>query len=408
MNKYLDETGLAYFWGKIKSAMPAAQVQADWNQTNTSAADYIKNKPSIPTIPDLAKGTTTGNGNAVTDISVSGHTITLTKGTTFLTSHQDISGKQDKVAKLGSSTKPLYTSAAGTFSECSTYAGGTNVTLNGSNKSGSTASFYAPTVAGTSGQYLVSGGSGTAPSWSTLSSYAGGTAVTLNGTSKAASTASFYAPTGGGTSGYLLVAGGSSTAPSWKTIADAGVQAKVGALGSTTKPVYTSAAGTFAECSAYAGGTAVTLNGTNKAASTASLYAPTTAGTSGQILTSNGSGAPSWANKPSYAYTEISYPVNTTTANGLYTGNITIDGTKPLHVITITGDVTVTLSANPSDGHSSHVIFTSTAARTITINHDSTSRVCPEAKNVALSLTANGYVEVDFLSANSKVFVRGV
>lgn len=36
-------------------------------------------------IPTLSKGTTTGSGNAVTDISVSGHTITLTKGTEFLT-----------------------------------------------------------------------------------------------------------------------------------------------------------------------------------------------------------------------------------------------------------------------------------------------------------------------------------
>ena len=38
----------------------------------------------------LSKGTTTGSGNAVTDISVSNHQITLTKGSTFLTSHQDI------------------------------------------------------------------------------------------------------------------------------------------------------------------------------------------------------------------------------------------------------------------------------------------------------------------------------
>lgn len=37
----------------------------------------------------LSKGTTTGNGNAVTDISVSGHEITLTKGTTFLTQETD-------------------------------------------------------------------------------------------------------------------------------------------------------------------------------------------------------------------------------------------------------------------------------------------------------------------------------
>lgn len=43
----------------------------------------LTNKPTIPTIPDLSKGTTTGSGNAVTDITVSGHTITLTKGTTF-------------------------------------------------------------------------------------------------------------------------------------------------------------------------------------------------------------------------------------------------------------------------------------------------------------------------------------
>jgi hypothetical protein len=43
----------------------------------------LTNKPTIPTIPNLSKGTTTGSGNAVTDVTVNGHTITLTKGTTF-------------------------------------------------------------------------------------------------------------------------------------------------------------------------------------------------------------------------------------------------------------------------------------------------------------------------------------
>ena len=42
---------------------------------------------TLPTIPSLSLGTTTGSGNAVTSISVSGHTITLNKGTTFLTAH---------------------------------------------------------------------------------------------------------------------------------------------------------------------------------------------------------------------------------------------------------------------------------------------------------------------------------
>lgn len=100
-------------------------VQADWNQTSASADDYIKNKPTlfsgnyndllnkptIPTIPSLSKGATSGSGNAVTDISVSGHTITLTKGTTFLTQHQDISGKQDKIT---SSNKLPYSLISGT------------------------------------------------------------------------------------------------------------------------------------------------------------------------------------------------------------------------------------------------------------------------------------------------------
>lgn len=36
-----------------KPTIPAAQIQADWNQTTTNALDYIKNKPTIPTIPSV-------------------------------------------------------------------------------------------------------------------------------------------------------------------------------------------------------------------------------------------------------------------------------------------------------------------------------------------------------------------
>ena len=68
------------------------------------------------------------------------------------------------------------------------------------------------------------------------------------------------------------------------------------AIGSTTKPVYFTANGVPSACSDYAGGTAVTLNGTSKAASTASFYAPTGAGTSGQILKST-AGTPEWINQ---------------------------------------------------------------------------------------------------------------
>jgi len=72
--------------------------------------------------------------------------------------------KQSQLAKKGSTTKPIYTSAAGTIAECSTYAGGTAVTLNGSSKAASTASFYAPTSAistNTGKRYLLGSSSTT-------------------------------------------------------------------------------------------------------------------------------------------------------------------------------------------------------------------------------------------------------
>lgn len=72
--------------------------------------------------------------------------------------------KQNKVPKLGSSTKPIYTSSEGTFAEGSTYAGGTKVTLNGSDKGAKNASIYAPESAGTKGQFLSANASGT-PVW---------------------------------------------------------------------------------------------------------------------------------------------------------------------------------------------------------------------------------------------------
>ena len=60
------------------SDVPAAQIQSDWDQTDNTAKDYIKNKPTIPTIP--------------TNVS------TFTNDAGYLTSHQSIAGKADKIA----------------------------------------------------------------------------------------------------------------------------------------------------------------------------------------------------------------------------------------------------------------------------------------------------------------------
>lgn len=48
--------------GNVSLTIPAAQIQSDWNQANTSALDYIKNKPSIPAVnyPVTSVNTKTG------------------------------------------------------------------------------------------------------------------------------------------------------------------------------------------------------------------------------------------------------------------------------------------------------------------------------------------------------------
>ena len=45
---------------KNKPTIPDAQIHADWNQTDADAVDYIENKPTIPTIPDVATDTEDG------------------------------------------------------------------------------------------------------------------------------------------------------------------------------------------------------------------------------------------------------------------------------------------------------------------------------------------------------------
>lgn len=165
---------------------------------------------------------TTSNGTTDYDVRITANTTGLTiSGTTVGTFSGNLNGTASIATKLGtankgSGIKPIYLSA-GAPAECSTYAGGTNVTLNNSNKGGNTASFYAPTESGTANQILVSGGSSTAPSWKATANGAayatsdngeltfGTLPVAQGGTGKTAQTAQrlCYTGTDGGiTSGY--------------------------------------------------------------------------------------------------------------------------------------------------------------------------------------------------------------
>ena len=50
--------------------------------TNNPTSGVVDLGTVLTSETSLSKGTTSGSGNVVTDLSVSGHTVTLTKGAT--------------------------------------------------------------------------------------------------------------------------------------------------------------------------------------------------------------------------------------------------------------------------------------------------------------------------------------
>lgn len=85
----------------IQKQNGGTQVQSDWNQSDNSQPDFIKNKPIIPDISgkaDKSEMSVTPGTGANADKT----TIQLKQGTsaTVLTNHQDISGKQNVIQDL--------------------------------------------------------------------------------------------------------------------------------------------------------------------------------------------------------------------------------------------------------------------------------------------------------------------
>lgn len=76
--------------GNVSLTIPAAQIQSDWNQANTSALDYIKNKPAIPTVNYPVTSVNTKTGAVVltnTDVGAAAtvHTHTISDITNLQT-----------------------------------------------------------------------------------------------------------------------------------------------------------------------------------------------------------------------------------------------------------------------------------------------------------------------------------
>ena len=224
----------------------------------------------------------------------------------------------------GSSSQPIYWDN-GKPKACTNLS--VAITLNGS--STTSASFYAPTSAGTSGYYLKSNGSGNAPTWTSFPTIP---TITLNGSST--TSPSFYAPTSSGTANQILVSGGANTAPTWKATANGAAYATSsnGALTFGTLPVAQGGTGTTSftansvvisgssttsalttrsitdssSASAISTNTSIpterdiyyglpTINNSHSYTSSTTIYAPTEGGTANQILVSAGStSAPTW------------------------------------------------------------------------------------------------------------------
>jgi Chaperone of endosialidase len=247
--------------------------------------------------------------------------------------------------------------------------GGTGVTsvTSGSLIYGNGSSALNSLSIGTSGQYLSS--SGTAPQWSSaaamtsvndtnvtltlggspstslfnatsltlgwtgqLSISRGGTNATATPTAGAVAygTGTAYAFTSAGTSGQVLTSNGSGT-PTWTTISPGAGGVVTFSAGSTGFSPSTATngnvvlSGTLAIGSGGTNGTATPTAGA-VAYGTGTAYAFTSAGTTGQVLTSNGASAPTWAT-PSTGVSSFNAGTTGFTPNSATTGAITLAGT---------------------------------------------------------------------------------
>ena len=121
-----------------KPTIPSAQIQSDWNQTNSAAVDYIKNKPtSLPNPQPLHVGVMSYDGSAEKYVpnadTIGGYGIVTLESATNSTNETGYAATPLAVKTVADSVaaKATATSLAPAFSSSSTYAVGDYCTHEG-------------------------------------------------------------------------------------------------------------------------------------------------------------------------------------------------------------------------------------------------------------------------------------
>lgn len=307
---------------------------------------------------------TTGSGNAVTAISASNGALTITKGTTFLTSHQDISGKADKSATVstvtydstnkkltktinGTTTDVVTVATLKTAMDIPTYSSGTGIVF--SMVDGSPISINhsnSVTAQTTQAVYPIK-----IDAQGHISAY--GSAVTIP-------TIPSNNVTGSGTSGYLAKFSGANAITNGPQLGTSTTTFLRNDGTWATPHIKPGVAYDTDEDAVLTDGLAseigmerylvdyehVFINGSQPATWSIDFYAPTASGTSGQYLKSNGSGGtPTWANFPTISTEAITIPITKETGT-----TFSVEGRKYGNIIQMTIEFTNTSSvASASD-----------------------------------------------------------
>lgn len=144
--------------------------QAD-SATTASSATSATNATNATNASNLKLGTTNYSNDSIFQVvTVSGASQLAAKRAleSVEANYSKRIGTLNSHPSIGNLTHPVWVNSNGIIIPGSQYAGGTKVTLNGTTKSATEASFYAPTTPGLSGQFLVSQGSSLPPKWQTI------------------------------------------------------------------------------------------------------------------------------------------------------------------------------------------------------------------------------------------------